>query len=227
MTQTRILHSRAGLDARGSRGPVAITIADGVIAAVEDADRPNLPDTIAMPALVNAHDHARPMRNSSVGGFGKPLEIWLHRLALLAPVDRLSRRAGAAWPGRAGRPGGRHGPLRAPAGPDRPADGGRGGRARRPRRRRPHRLRRRHARPEPAGLRPGRPGAGGARTRGRRRDRARVSWRRCTPFADQLAMVDAVAAAVQGPMVDVQYAPNGPQWVTEPSWRRRSPRPRH
>jgi cytosine/adenosine deaminase-related metal-dependent hydrolase len=42
---------------------------------------------LALPALVNAHDHARPIRTSSIGAFGKPLEIWIHYLALAPAVD--------------------------------------------------------------------------------------------------------------------------------------------
>jgi cytosine/adenosine deaminase-related metal-dependent hydrolase len=41
----------------------------------------------ALPALANAHDHARATRSSSFGTAGKPLEIWLHWLALLPAVD--------------------------------------------------------------------------------------------------------------------------------------------
>lgn len=41
----------------------------------------------AMPALVNAHDHGRPIRTSSIGAGGKPLESWLHHLALIPSVD--------------------------------------------------------------------------------------------------------------------------------------------
>src|SRR6478672_7033139 len=41
----------------------------------------------ALPALANAHDHARATRSSSFGTAGKPLEIWLHYLALLPAVD--------------------------------------------------------------------------------------------------------------------------------------------
>ena len=41
----------------------------------------------ALPVLANAHDHARAARSSSFGTAGKPLEIWLHYLALLPAVD--------------------------------------------------------------------------------------------------------------------------------------------
>jgi cytosine/adenosine deaminase-related metal-dependent hydrolase len=40
-----------------------------------------------LPALANAHDHARATRSSSFGTAGKPLEIWLHWLAMLPAVD--------------------------------------------------------------------------------------------------------------------------------------------
>ena len=56
------------------------------IAAVEPATGAIEP-LFALPALANAHDHARPTRSSSFGTAGKPLEIWLHYLALLPAVD--------------------------------------------------------------------------------------------------------------------------------------------
>ena len=56
------------------------------IAAVEPASGASEP-LFALPALANAHDHARPTRSSSFGTAGKPLEIWLHYLALLPSVD--------------------------------------------------------------------------------------------------------------------------------------------
>ena len=40
-----------------------------------------------MPPFANAHDHARAARSSSFGAAGKPLEIWLHYLAMLPAVD--------------------------------------------------------------------------------------------------------------------------------------------
>jgi cytosine/adenosine deaminase-related metal-dependent hydrolase len=64
----------------------AIRIEGERIAAVEPALVASEP-LFALPALANAHDHARATRSSSFGTAGKPLEIWLHWLALLPAVD--------------------------------------------------------------------------------------------------------------------------------------------
>jgi cytosine/adenosine deaminase-related metal-dependent hydrolase len=45
------------------------------------------PRLLALPPLVNAHDHGRAVRVSSIGGGGKPLETWLNYLALFPSVD--------------------------------------------------------------------------------------------------------------------------------------------
>jgi cytosine/adenosine deaminase-related metal-dependent hydrolase len=63
----------------------AIRIDGDRIASVEATS--NAEPLFALPALANAHDHARPTRSSSFGTAGKPLEIWLHWLALLPAVD--------------------------------------------------------------------------------------------------------------------------------------------
>jgi 5-methylthioadenosine/S-adenosylhomocysteine deaminase len=55
------------------------------VASVEPASRSE--PLFALPALANAHDHARATRSSSFGAAGKPLEIWLHWLAMLPAVD--------------------------------------------------------------------------------------------------------------------------------------------
>jgi 5-methylthioadenosine/S-adenosylhomocysteine deaminase len=55
------------------------------IVSVEPAT--NAEPLFTLPALANAHDHARATRSSSFGTAGKPLEIWLHWLALLPAVD--------------------------------------------------------------------------------------------------------------------------------------------
>lgn len=42
---------------------------------------------LVVPALTNAHDHARTFRSSTLGGWGRPLESWLPLLSLLPGVD--------------------------------------------------------------------------------------------------------------------------------------------
>ena len=71
----------------GPPHPVDIRFEDGRIAAI--APSPHAPSRrlIAMPALVNAHDHARPLSPTSFGGADKPLETWLLRLAAMPAID--------------------------------------------------------------------------------------------------------------------------------------------
>ena len=79
--------------------------ATGRIAAIGPAAQAPPRRLLAMPALVNAHDHARPLSPTSFGAAGKPLETWLLRLAAM-PRDRsLSRRARRLRPGGARRRG--------------------------------------------------------------------------------------------------------------------------
>jgi len=57
------------------------------IAAVEEAGGREPDPLLAIPALTNAHDHARPVRSSSFGAARKPLETWLYWLTLIPSVD--------------------------------------------------------------------------------------------------------------------------------------------
>jgi cytosine/adenosine deaminase-related metal-dependent hydrolase len=57
------------------------------IVAIDACDPGACNPIFVLPALVNAHDHARAVRSSSFGAGGKPLEIWLHCMAKLPPVD--------------------------------------------------------------------------------------------------------------------------------------------
>ena len=61
-----------------------ITVVDGRIAAVEEGAGNG---SLVLPALANAHDHARVVRLSQVGSFDVPLEAWLPYLALVPAVD--------------------------------------------------------------------------------------------------------------------------------------------
>ena len=68
-------------------GSQTISIEGGTIASIEPSA--DLPDRrlAAFPALVNAHDHGRAIRTSSIGADAKPLESWLYYLALFPRVD--------------------------------------------------------------------------------------------------------------------------------------------
>ena len=72
---------------RESEGPVDIEMEDGRIAAIRPAAAPPARRRLAMPGLVNAHDHCRPLSPTSFGGADKPLELWLLRLAALPALD--------------------------------------------------------------------------------------------------------------------------------------------
>ena len=67
--------------------PVDLSIRDGRIAQITAAADPPTRRLLAMPALVNAHDHARPLSPTSFGAAGKPLETWLLRLAAMPAID--------------------------------------------------------------------------------------------------------------------------------------------
>jgi cytosine/adenosine deaminase-related metal-dependent hydrolase len=78
-------HMLAASDAPPA-GPVGIAIDGSRIARV--APHPgSAPSILAIPVMCNAHDHARAARSSSIGGGGKPLEIWLHYLGMFPAVD--------------------------------------------------------------------------------------------------------------------------------------------
>ncbi len=74
---------------RSPREPVRLAIAGDSLVALDPAasGTASLSRMLAMPVLVNAHDHARPVRASSFGAGGKPLELWLSYLALLPHAD--------------------------------------------------------------------------------------------------------------------------------------------
>ena len=73
------------------------------IAAVTGTSALPGPRRLIMPGLVNAHDHARPLSPTSFGGAGKPLEAWLLRLLVMPATDPYL--AAAAAFGRAARAG--------------------------------------------------------------------------------------------------------------------------
>lgn len=68
-------------------GPVFISIEQGRISTIEPAPMPDGPARMAMPALADAHNHARPLSTTSFGCGAKPLEQWLPQLAVMPSVD--------------------------------------------------------------------------------------------------------------------------------------------
>lgn len=58
----------------------------GVITSVEAASKSEPGRRLVIPALVNAHDHARPTA-SSFGSLNMPLETWILRSPLITPPD--------------------------------------------------------------------------------------------------------------------------------------------
>ncbi|MBN8938467.1 MAG: amidohydrolase family protein [Rhizobiales bacterium] len=212
---SRIITCAAILDRSGvARGPSRITLDGAVIAGVEPLP-PGAPhdDLLVMPALANAHDHGRPIRTSSIGGFARPLETWLHRLRLFAPVD--AHLAALAPFGRAALGGqgavmvhytGVQGltdyvtEARAVA----RAAGDVGLRI-------AFGIAMRNTNPLVYG------DSGPILAALSEEARADITARFLTPplsVAEQMARVDAVAEAIASDMVDVQYGPNGVQWAT-------------
>ncbi len=74
-------------DGAPAGAPVDIAIEDGRIASIAPSAAPPARRLLAMPALINAHDHARPLSPTSFGAAGKPLETWLLRRAAMPPID--------------------------------------------------------------------------------------------------------------------------------------------
>jgi cytosine/adenosine deaminase-related metal-dependent hydrolase len=83
---TRIIGC-AHVTAEGLHGTQAIMIEDGLIASIAAAAKADVDALLAMPALVNAHDHGRAVRTSSIGADAKPLETWIQYNALFPAVD--------------------------------------------------------------------------------------------------------------------------------------------
>jgi len=67
---------------------VRLAFNDAGITALTALDSaPAGPRQLLMPSLANAHDHARTVRNATLGGFEKPLEAWLPYLGVLPGMD--------------------------------------------------------------------------------------------------------------------------------------------
>lgn len=184
------------------------------IAAVGPAAPRQAEPLLALPALVNAHDHGRAVRSSSIGGAGRPLEAWLHYLALFPSVDPYLAAAVALSRSALGGVGSvmMH-YTRAQGFTDLPTEAAEVARAARD-----------------VGLRVGFAVAmrdrnpliyGPSQTvldmlpADARGEIERKFLRAPLSPAQSVALVDAVADAAAGPLFDVQYGPNGVQWCSD------------
>ena len=76
--------------AQPAQSDVRIALEGGRIQSVVPlADEPGAsgPRLFALPALANAHDHARTFRSATLGAFGQPLESWLPFLGVVPGMD--------------------------------------------------------------------------------------------------------------------------------------------
>jgi 5-methylthioadenosine/S-adenosylhomocysteine deaminase len=76
--------------AQPAQSDVRIALEGGRIQSVVPlADEPGAgaPRLLALPALANAHDHARTFRSATLGAFGQPLESWLPFLGVVPGMD--------------------------------------------------------------------------------------------------------------------------------------------
>jgi cytosine/adenosine deaminase-related metal-dependent hydrolase len=78
----------------GSHDNAVIAFDNGTIAAISPAAAPPTNRTFILPALANAHDHARPTA-SSFGAVNMPLESWILRSVLGTPLDPYLQAASA------------------------------------------------------------------------------------------------------------------------------------
>jgi cytosine/adenosine deaminase-related metal-dependent hydrolase len=212
MRELHCAHLLAAPDAAVTSGRT-IRIDGERIAAVAPAPPDRVEAVFALPALANAHDHARPLRTSSIGTAGMPLELWLHYLALIPAVDPyLACAVSLARSALGGAGAVMVHYTRVQGLTDLPTEAAQVARAARDvgvrvgfavamRDRNP--LVYGPSEPILAAL----PAAA-------REDVSRRLIRKPLPASEQLALVDAVAAAAGNPMFDVQYGPQGVQWCT-------------
>jgi 5-methylthioadenosine/S-adenosylhomocysteine deaminase len=191
-----------------------IAIEDGRVRAVGEIPVAAAAPLFILPALVNAHDHGRAVRTSSLGAAGKPLESWLQYQALLPAVDPYLAAIVALSRSALGGVGVVMMHLTRPQGlTDLPTEAAAISRAARE-----------------VGIRIGfavsmrdrNPLVYGssesilaALPAAARKEIEGIVLRRPLGAKDFVALVDEVAAAASGPMFDVQFGPNGVQWCSD------------
>jgi cytosine/adenosine deaminase-related metal-dependent hydrolase len=191
-----------------------IAIEDQEIGSVTEIASADAEPVFALPALVNAHDHGRPVRTSSFGAGGKPLEAWLQYHALMPAVDPYLAAVVALSRSALGGVGAVMMHLTRPQGlTDLPSEAAAISRA-----------------ASDIGIRvgfavslrdrnplvygPSQPILAALPTAARHEVEKLILRKPLAP-QDMVALVDDVAAAAAGPMFDVQFGPNGVQWCSD------------
>ena len=212
MRELNCAHVLTGADKPAS-ATRTIRIDGASIAAIEATRSGAAEPLLAMPPLANAHDHARTVRSSSLGASGKPLETWLHYLALIPSIDPyLAAAVSLARSALGGAGVVMVHYTRVQGFTDLPTEAKEVARAARDVGVRVGfavALRDRN----PLVYGPSEPilAALGAPAR---QEIARTVVRAPLPVKEMIALVDAVAAAAGSPDFDVQYGPNAVQWCT-------------
>jgi cytosine/adenosine deaminase-related metal-dependent hydrolase len=195
-------------------GPVDLLMRDGLIAGIRPAAIAPLRRRLALSALANAHDHCRALSPTSFGAADKPLELWLLRLAAMPPIDPYLG-ALAAF-GRAARGGAasvmaHYTRLHTPHDPIGEAQAiARAAREVGVRVTLAVFMRDRN----PIVYGPSEDVL--ARLPAASREALTASFGASMPSAaEQIARVEAIAAAVESPTFSVQFGPNGPQWCSD------------
>ena len=202
----------------GPDGPLAgthsISIDHGIVASIEPASAARPEKILAMPALVNAHDHGRSIRTSSIGADAKPLESWLHYLALFPSVDPYLAAAMAfanSALGGAGTVMNHY--TRAQGFTDLPTEAAEVARAARDVGiRAGFAVSMRDRNPLVYG--PSEPILAALPPDARREIERRLLRKPPSP-REYMTLVDEVASATEGPQFNVQYGPNGVQWCSD------------
>lgn len=193
--------------------PCRIGLAGGRIASIEAWSGGDGRRRLALPAFANAHDHARPLPMSSFGTAFLPLEAWLPRsilatppdpyLAALAPFARAARSGCAASMVHYTRPSGTMDMVDEARAVARAADdvGIRIALA-----------------PALRDVNPlvyGDEGDLLAALSPAARETVRQAYLKPPlPVSEMIAMTEAIAEAVEGPLVTVQFGPAGMQWCS-------------
>ena len=190
-----------------------IALDDGRIADIAPASAPPRRRLLAIPPVANAHDHARPLSPTSFGAAGKPLETWILRLGAIPSIDPYLGAASAFGRAVLGGCGSIMAHCTRLNGPMSPLEEARamakaagdiGARV-------TLAMFMRDRNPVVYGPTEAALGVMPAAAR------AEIEKVFCNPMPstrEQIARVDEMAAACEGPLFSVQYGPNGVQWCS-------------